>query len=105
MLRLGVLRAAAGGARAPEGGGRRAARARGAQGRGGARGGRAWLQILESKCFNFHFDFAEGKNIGKMSKYGCIIMYFDMFNFILAKFDSGSSKIRQIQRKFPNKIS
>ena len=45
-----------------------------------------WLQILESKYFNFHFDFAEGQNT-KISakyqntiKYGCILIFSVLFS-------------------------
>ena len=44
-----------------------------------------WLQILESRYFNFHFDFAEGQNT-KISakyqnsvKYGCILIFSILF--------------------------
>ena len=59
-----------------------------------------WLQILESKYFNFHFDFAEGQNTKMLAKYRQNIeirMYFDDFNFVVAKF---AKLFHEIPRNF-----
>ena len=56
----------------------------------------AWLQILESKYFNFHFDFAEGQNTNISAKY----QNTDVFDNYIFKFQFYFSKNHEILRNF-----